>query len=96
MNAVASRQGISPRYIQKLFDLEGTTFTEFVLRERLSRARRMLADLRLAGRTIANIAYDAGFADLSNFNRSFRQQYGVTPSDVRATAQRDGGGNGPQ
>ena len=31
VNAVAARQGIGPRYIQKLFDLEGTTFTEFVL-----------------------------------------------------------------
>ena len=87
VNAVAVRQGISPRYIQKLFDLEGTTFTEFVLRERLSRARRMLADPRLAGQTIASIAYDAGFADLSNFNRGFRQRYGVTPSDVRPSAK---------
>ena len=87
VNAVAVRQGISPRYIQKLFDLEGTTFTEFVLGERLSRARRMLADPRLAGQTIASIAYDAGFADLSNFNRGFRQRYGVTPSDVRPSAK---------
>jgi AraC-like DNA-binding protein len=91
VNAVATRQGISPRYIQKLFDLEGTTFTEFVLSERLSRARRMLADPRFAGRTIASIAYDAGFADLSNFNRGFRQRYGMTPSDVRAAGTRNGG-----
>ena len=95
MKRVAARQGIAPA-ILKLFDLEGTTFTEFDVSERLSRARRMLADPRFAGQTIASIAYDAGFADLSNFNRGFRQRYGVTPSDVKAAAQRDGGGNGPQ
>ena len=44
----------------------------------------MLSDPRLAERTISAIAYDAGFGDLSHFNRAFHRRYGETPSDVRA------------
>jgi AraC-like DNA-binding protein len=86
IDAVALRQGISPVYVRKLLDGDGTTFTEFILTRRLSRAHRMLGDPRFAGRTISAIAFDAGFADLSYFNRVFRRRYGLTPSDVRAKA----------
>jgi AraC-like DNA-binding protein len=37
----------------------------------------------LAGRTVSSIAHDAGFGDLSYFNRTFRHRYGVTPSVAR-------------
>ena len=41
-------------------------------------------------RTGSAIAYAAGFADLSHFNRSFRQRYRCTPSNVRARQRRPG------
>ncbi len=44
---------MTPRYVQMLFDEEGTTFTDFVLRQRLARAHRMLSDPRWAGTKIA-------------------------------------------
>jgi AraC-like DNA-binding protein len=81
--AVAKRQRISDSYIRKLFDSEGTSFTQYVLARRLGRARRMLTDPRWAERSIASIAFDAGFGDLSHFNKMFRRLYGATPSDVR-------------
>jgi AraC-like DNA-binding protein len=34
-------------------------------------------------RSIAEIAYAAGFGDLSTFNHAFRRHFGCTPSDVR-------------
>jgi len=89
LDAVARRQGISPIYVRKLFDSEGTSFTRFVLGERLARAHRLLSDPRLADRTIAALALEAGFGDLSYFNRAFRRRYGASPSDVRAAARRD-------
>jgi AraC-like DNA-binding protein len=85
-DAVALRQGISPVYVRKLLEGDGTTFTEFVLTRRLARAHRMLGDPRFVGRTISAIAFDAGFGDLSYFNRVFRRRYGLTPSDARAKA----------
>jgi AraC-like DNA-binding protein len=87
--AVAARHGVTPRYVQMLFEREGATFSEFVREQRLACAHRMLSDLRRADRTITAIALAAGFSDLSHFNRAFRRAYGVTPSDVRAAAQTD-------
>ena len=81
--AVAARHGVTPRYVHRLFEGEGVTYTQFVLRQRLERAYRMLRDTRMAGRSISAIAYDVGFGDLSYFNRAFRRRYGATPSDIR-------------
>lgn len=80
---VARRQGVSDSYIRKLFEGEGTSFSQFVLGRRLIRARRMLTDRRWADRSIAWIAFETGFGDLSYFNRTFRRFYGNTPSEVR-------------
>jgi AraC-like DNA-binding protein len=84
---VANRQQVSESYIRKLFGDEGTSFSEYVLTRRLVRARRMLTDARWAGIGIASIAYDAGFGDLSYFNRTFKRCYGATPSEVREMAK---------
>jgi AraC-like DNA-binding protein len=83
---VAMRQRVTPRYVQMLFETEGTTFSEFVLYARLSRAYRMLTDPRSANRLIISVALDVGFQDLSYFNRTFRRCFGDTPSGVRAAA----------
>src|SRR5215813_11170585 len=53
--AVAARHGVTPRYIHKLFECEGTTFTRFILELRLDRAHRLLRDERLLARTITSI-----------------------------------------
>jgi AraC-like DNA-binding protein len=85
---IAQGQQLSASYIRQLLAADGTTFTDFVLGERLARAHRLLADQRSAARTISAIAYACGFGDLSYFNRTFRRRYGVTPSDVREAARR--------
>jgi AraC-like DNA-binding protein len=85
--AVASRQRISESYVRKLFESEGSSFSEWVLGARLIRAHRMLTDPRFAGRSITSVAFDAGFGDLSYFNRSFRRRFGATPSEIRAEAK---------
>jgi AraC-like DNA-binding protein len=84
---VALRQRVTPRYVQMLFEAEGTTFSEFVLNTRLLRAHRMLANPSFAGRPIISVALDAGFQDLSYFNRTFRRRFGDTPSGVRAAGR---------
>ncbi len=82
-NVVARRQQISDSYIRKLFESEGTSFSQFVLGRRVERAHRLLTNPALAGRSVASIAFDAGFGDLSYFNRAFKRCYGATPSEVR-------------
>ncbi len=83
---IAAQHRVRPRWLQRLFEAEGTTFTEYVLAQRLARAHRLLTDPRRASMKISAIALDTGFGDLSYFNRAFRRRYGVTPSELRATA----------
>jgi AraC-like DNA-binding protein len=66
-----------------LFEADGTTFSAFVLGQRLTRAYRMLCDSQFSDRPVGVIAYDVGFGDLSYFNRCFRRQYGVTPTEIK-------------
>jgi AraC-like DNA-binding protein len=83
VGVVAAQLAVTPRYLQRLFESDGTTFSAFLLGQRLARAHRMLCDSQFYDRPVAAIAYDAGFGDLSYFNRCFRRQYGVTPTDIR-------------
>ena len=84
---VAARHALSPRYIHKLFELDGTTYSEFVVGQRLIQAHRMLTDPRFSRDPIGGIALTVGFSDLSYFNRTFRRRFGATPSETRATAR---------
>ena len=84
---VAARQGLGSRYIQKLFEAEGSTFSSFVLEQKLVRAHRMLTDARYATSKISTIAFAAGFGDLSYFHRVYRRRYGATPAQTRNDAR---------
>jgi AraC-like DNA-binding protein len=83
LEQLAARQGISSRYVQMLFEEAGTTFSEFAITQRLHAARQMLISPRYADWSIAAIALEVGFGDLSHFNRRFKRLYSMTPTDMR-------------
>lgn len=87
VGALAARHGVTPRYVQMLFQDEGTTFTAYVRHQLLAQAHRMLTDPRLAARSITSVAFDSGFRDLSYFNRTFRRRFGCSPSQARQAAR---------
>ena len=80
---VAAHLGMSQRHLQRLFEIDGTTFAAYLLSQRLARAYRLLCEPQFVQRQVSAIAYDAGFGDLSYFNRSFRRVYGATPKEIR-------------
>jgi AraC-like DNA-binding protein len=80
---IARANGLSVRQAQRLFASSSTTFSEFVLEQRLLAARRLLLHEAARHRKVSDIAYTVGFNDLSYFHRSFRKRFGVTPSDVQ-------------
>lgn len=87
IEALATLVNMSRRQLQRDFGDHGTTFTQ-VLAER--RARLTASHLQRAAQlsrrpAIADLAYRAGFSDLSHFNRVFRHHYGMTPGDYYAT-----------
>jgi AraC-like DNA-binding protein len=78
---VAAHIRLTPRSVQMLLECEGTTFSEFTLHARLSRAYVALTDTR--HRSISDIALESGFGDISYFNRAFRRRYGASPTEIR-------------
>jgi AraC-like DNA-binding protein len=88
--SVARRLRVSDSYIRKLFEGEQTSLSEFVLRRRLIRVHRLLLDPRRIDQSIAALAFEVGFGDLSYFNRAFKRCYGATPSEIRRTIDRRG------
>jgi len=84
---IAARHGISLRYVRNLFEEDGSSFSAFVLSERVVRAHRMLIDRCHAHLNIAQVAHESGFGDVSYFNRAFRRHFGATPSDFREAAK---------
>lgn len=83
---IAAAFAVSPRHLHKLFEAEHRTVSQYVKGLRLEQARRDLLDPRLAARPVSAIAHACGFGDLSGFNRSFKEAFGATPSEVRAAA----------
>ncbi len=81
--SVAQNAGVSPRHAQRMFEQTGTTFTEFLLEQRLLLVRKLLLDPLNRWRKVSDLAHSAGFPDISYFNRVFRRRFGVTPSDMR-------------
>jgi AraC-like DNA-binding protein len=86
---VAGRHGLSARYVQHLFERSGTSFTGFLLEQRLLFAHRMLREPSNGSRKISDVAATSGFSDISYFNRAFRARFGATPTDIRAGARAD-------
>jgi AraC-like DNA-binding protein len=82
VGAVAGVIEVTPRYVQKLFQQEGTTFSRYLLERRLLTAKKRLTN-RHDSRAISTIAYEVGFGDLSYFNRTFRKRFGMPPSQIR-------------
>src|SRR5262245_15937767 len=81
---LAGRHRVSPRYVQHLFERAGTSFSRFVLEQRLRAAYRRLRDPSNRWRKVSDIAAASGFADVSYFNRAFKARFAVTPRDARA------------
>jgi acetamidase/formamidase/AraC-like DNA-binding protein len=80
---VAREHGISPRNLQKLFEVNGQNFTAYLRLRRLEKCRDDLADPRHKREFIAEICYRWGFKDPAYFSRSFRDQFGVSARDFR-------------
>jgi AraC-like DNA-binding protein len=82
-NEVAQRLKLSARYVYELVHETGTGFSDRVIELRLQKARALLEDPRHDALKITDIAFMAGFNDVSYFNRCFRRRFGMTPRAAR-------------
>ena len=84
---VAAAFGISTRYLHKLFESEPETVTHYIRGSAGRAVPAAAAGPPVLQRPISALAFDAGFNDLSGFNRAFKAKYGRSPRQLRATAQ---------
>jgi AraC-like DNA-binding protein len=77
--------GLSPFHFLRLFSkVTGVTPHQYLVRTRLRRAARLLSQEDLP---VTDVALDCGFADLSNFVRTFRRVAGMSPGKFRKKFQ---------
>ena len=81
LGSLAREAGLSPYHFLRTFErLTGITPHQYVRRARLRDAASRLAAER---EKVLDIALDCGFGDVSNFNRAFRSEFGVSPKNFR-------------
>lgn len=85
-----SREGVAralklhPNYLSQLFAGQGEeSFSAFLLRVRLERARHLLKDPAL---NVSEVARLSGFNDANYFIRAFKKRYAITPGRARQMA----------
>jgi AraC-like DNA-binding protein len=86
LRRVADEEGVSPRYVQKLFASADETFSHYLRTRRLERCRTDLASPQHARLSISEICFRWGFNGSAHFSRAFRDQYGVSPREFRQAA----------
>lgn len=85
LDDAAAQAGASPFHFLRVFArVFGVTPHQYLVRRRIGRAARLLADDALP---VTDIAYRVGFGDLSNFVRSFGRAAGMSPSRFRGLAR---------
>jgi AraC-like DNA-binding protein len=83
---LAEQARLSPYHFLRTFQhVVGLTPHQYVLRMRLRRAAARLIEEPLR---VLDVAFDCGFGDVSNFNRSFRAEFGVSPRAFRKAEAR--------
>jgi AraC-like DNA-binding protein len=87
LEQVAAQAGLSSFHFLRLFSkVLGVSPHQYLLRSRIRRAARLLVEQE---RPVTAIAYAVGFADLSNFIRTFRRAAGVSPRAFRRASRGD-------
>jgi AraC-like DNA-binding protein len=85
----ARASGLSAFHFLRVFRaVLGVTPHQYLVRSRVRRAAGLLADEAHASRSVTEVAFSVGFADLSNFVRTFQRAAGVSPGRFRARARR--------
>lgn len=81
IDRLAAEVHMSRRQLQRDFRDHGTSFSAYLQCQRLKYTAERLRQAARLGHdpSISGLAYEAGFGDISHFNRAFRQRYDAAP-----------------
>ncbi|MET8684536.1 helix-turn-helix transcriptional regulator [Streptomyces sp. NPDC004732] len=91
---IARERAVSVRKLYALLNDAGISLEQWLITERLAKAREMLTAPRYDRLTVAAVAARCGFTSPSHFSRRFQAAYGTSPSEARRhrdVAGSDGG-----
>lgn len=80
VESIATAMHMSPRTLNRLFAIEGTTVIRWLWQQRLSACHDAL--LKKSFTHVSDAAFSFGFSNLSHFSRAFKQAYGISPQQL--------------
>jgi AraC-like DNA-binding protein len=85
LEGVVAATGTNRTKVNEVLKSElGMTFTSYLNKLRLTEAARLLTEK--SDTTVADIAFSVGYANVSYFNKLFKEEYGCTPKAFRTLA----------
>jgi len=88
IDRISMALGCTKRYLHMLFSDRGITVSEYIWRARLLNCRQ---ELEIPGnKTITDVAFSWSFSSSSHFSRIFRKYFGIMPSSIHRSQQRNG------
>lgn len=86
LQSTANHFGLNFKYLSRAFKaFSGMRFSDYVNGLRCTYALGIITNPIYAEKKLAEIAYESGFGSIRNFNRIFKEIYGITPSDAKET-----------
>jgi AraC-like DNA-binding protein len=82
---LAQKMKISKSYLYFMFRAVGISVNKMIIERRLEKCRNELENFNLRKTSVTDIAFNAGFRDLSHFCHRFKARYGTSPGKYRVT-----------
>ncbi|MGI9285082.1 MAG: helix-turn-helix domain-containing protein [Pseudomonadales bacterium] len=87
VDLIATKHGISKRYLHLLFKQDGISVSRYIQQQRLAACYRALTNNDMQHLSTTDIAFQFGFGDISHFYRCFKAHYKLTPRQIRMQAK---------
>ncbi|MCB1909670.1 MAG: helix-turn-helix domain-containing protein [Rhodocyclaceae bacterium] len=86
---IARENGISVRYLHRIFLLSGESVSKWILKQRLERCRESLAGSPGSRCLVKRVGFEWGFNDTAHFSRAFKKAFGASPSEYWLAMRND-------
>ena len=84
LESTAKYFGLNYKYLSRMFKTySGMGFSDYLNGLRCTYAMSVITNPKYYNKNLSEIAFNAGFGSIRNFNRIFKKNYGITPREVK-------------